>query len=105
MALEPIVIDGNVIQALPYPDKVSVVAYTAAAAASSAFQAGTNMVRLVASTACHVKIAADPTATTSDMYLAADVAEYFVVAEGQKVSAIQVSANGNLNVAEFSIGN
>lgn len=105
MALEPIVIDGQIIQALPYPDAVQILSYTGTADTSDAFSAGTNLIRIVSTTACHVKVAAGPTATTSDMYLPADVVDHIVVAEGQKISAIQASAGGDLSVSEYSIGN
>lgn len=40
------------------------------------------------------------TATTAGTYLPGLAAEYFTVSPGQKVSAIQVSANGTLYVTE-----
>lgn len=88
----------------PYrPVTTQVVAFTGTSAASSnAFGAGINVVRLVASSACHIKFDGSPTATTSDVYLPADWPEYFVVTQGQKVAAIQASAGGNLIVTEMS---
>jgi hypothetical protein len=52
--------------------------------------------------AAYIKIDNDPTATTADAYLAANVPEYFVVAPGEKVSAVQVSAPGTLTVTAVS---
>lgn len=78
-------------------------AYTSAAAAiSTAFGAGTNIVRVVATTAAHVKFAGTPTATTSDPYLKGGEPEYFVVTPGQKLSAVRVTTNGTVHVTECS---
>jgi hypothetical protein len=49
----------------------------------------------------YVKIGNSPTATSADMYMAADLPEYFTVSSGQKVSAVQVSAAGDLHVTEM----
>lgn len=92
----------NNIQAFK-PGTVQVVAYTGTSAASSnAFGTGTHLVRLVATTDCHIKFAGTPTATTSDMFLPAFTAEYFLAGEGEKVAAIQLSSGGNLNVTEMT---
>jgi hypothetical protein len=48
-----------------------------------------------------VKIGNSPTATAADMYMAANVPEYFTVSPGQKASAIQVSSGGDLHVTEM----
>lgn len=48
-------------------------------AQSDALTNATELVRVVASAACHIAIGADPTATTSDTYLVAGSAEYFAV--------------------------
>jgi hypothetical protein len=53
-------------------------------------------------TAAYVKVGNSPTATSSDVYMAADSAEYFTVRPGMKVSAIQVSSGGALHVTEVS---
>lgn len=85
------------------PVTTQVAAYTATSAAvTNAFGTGVHVVRLVSTTNCHVAFGTAPTATTSDMYLPADQAEYFVVSPGQKVAAVQVDAGGNLNVTEMS---
>lgn len=67
------------------------VAVGAASAASAAFQANTGMVRLISDVTCSVAFAASPTATTSNMRLAADSPEYFSVPVGSslKVAVIQ----------------
>ncbi len=57
---------------------------------SSTLNAGTRIIRLVSDTACHYKLAASPTATTSLQYLPANVIEYKWVGPGSglKVSVI-----------------
>jgi hypothetical protein len=78
-------------------------AYTSAAnAITNAIATGTQVVRVVPTTACHVKIGNTPTATTSDPYVKGGEAEYFVVTPGMKVSAIRVATNGTLHVTECS---
>ena len=80
-----------------------VVAYTGTAGTiSNAVASGVYVIRVVVTTAAHIAIGTDPTATTSDVYMPADTPEYFVVSPGEKVSAIQVSSGGNLHVTEVS---
>ena len=68
---------------------------------ANGFGAQTKTVRVIVTAAACVKIANSPTATTSDMYMAANVPEYFTVTPGQKVSAVQISAGGDLHVTEM----
>lgn len=71
------------------------VAYTGASAAcSTAFAAGTKQIRVTANSACCIKVAGSPTATTSDAYLPAHVVEYFTVNSGEKIAAIRASTDG-----------
>jgi hypothetical protein len=78
-------------------------AYTSAAnAITNAFGAGTQVVRVVPTTAAYVKIGNSPTATTSDVYMRGGEAEYFVATPGMKASAIRVTTNGTLHVTEVS---
>lgn len=79
------------------------VAYTGTAGTiTNAITPGVSIVRVVCTSAAYVKIGVNPTATTSDVYVAADSPEYFMVPdEGSiKVSAVQVSAGGTLHVTE-----
>jgi hypothetical protein len=79
------------------------VAFTSTSVAqTTALQAGTNVVRVISSTNCHIKIAKDPTATTSDAKLPPGVPEYFAVTAGQKVAAIRTTTSGTLYVTEVS---
>lgn len=73
----------------------------ASAAVTNPFGAYTSVVRLCATAACHIKVAATPTATTSDPYLPANVDWFIEVAPGQKVAAIQNAAAGVLHVTEM----
>lgn len=80
-----------------------VVAFTATSAAmTNAVGAGVTVVRLVATSACHINVGVTPTATTSNMYLPANVVQYLAISPGLKVAAIQNAAGGNLHVTEMS---
>lgn len=62
------------------------VSFTTTAGASSAFGTGTHFVRIITDAACHVAFGADPTATTNDPVLPANVIEYHHVRPGLKAS-------------------
>lgn len=68
----------------------------------NAIGSGTFKVRVVVTSAAYVKVDNSPTATSADVYMAADSPEYFTCTPGQKVSAIQVSSGGTLHVTEVS---
>jgi hypothetical protein len=76
------------------------VAYTTTAGTITNAVAS-RVVRVVCTTAAYVRIGLNPTADTSDMYMAAEVAEYFRIEPGHKVSARQVAAGGTLHVTEM----
>jgi hypothetical protein len=79
------------------------VAYTGTAGTIATVVASqTYKVRVLVTTDAYIKIGNTPTATTSDVYLPGLSAEYFTITPGQKVSAIQVSANGTLHVTEIT---
>jgi hypothetical protein len=78
------------------------VAVSGTSAQSTAVSAATGYVRLFATTLCHIRIGSNPTATTSNMPLGANVPEYFVVPSGMKVAAIQNSASGTLYITEVT---
>lgn len=85
------------------PDTTQTVTVgTTSAATTNGVGAQTYVVRLISTTACHVAFGAAPTATTSDMYLAANREENFVVTPGQKVAVIQNAAAGMLYVTEMT---
>jgi ABC-type taurine transport system substrate-binding protein len=79
------------------------VSFTSTSAANTtAFQSGTNVVRVIASTNCHIAFAQSPTATTSSAKLPPNEAEYFVVNAGEKIAAIRTTTSGTLYVTEVS---
>jgi len=79
------------------------IAYTGTAGTvANVCSAGVQKVRVVATSACYIAIGTSPTATTAGMYMPADTVEYFTIAAGEKVSAIQSSAGGTLHVTEIS---
>lgn len=79
------------------------VAYTGTAGTiTTAITAGVRKVRVIVTSAAYIKIGSSPTATTSDVYMPADGAEYFTISPGEKVSAIQVSSGGTLHVTEIA---
>jgi hypothetical protein len=61
-----------------------------------------SVIRVVVTTNAYIKIGASPTATTSDVFMAANIPEYFRCNPGvDKVSAIQAAAGGTLHVTEM----
>ena len=79
------------------------VAYTGTAGTiSNAISNGVQKVRVLCTTDAYVKIGSSPTATTSDAYVVGLSPEYFTCSQGEKVSAIQVSAGGTLYVTEIA---
>lgn len=46
------------------------------------------LVRIVASAAMHIAIAAEPTATNADMYLPAAMVDYLIIPKGCKIAAL-----------------
>lgn len=67
---------------------------------STAFQTTTSIVRVSSNVDCYIVFAANPTATSSGVFLPASSSEYFGVTGGQKVAVIQSSTTGILNVVE-----
>jgi hypothetical protein len=76
------------------------VAFTGTAGNSTAFTSKSGTIRVVATQACFIAIGTGVTATASSIYLPANVVQYFTMQEGERISAIQVSAGGNLHVTE-----
>lgn len=94
-------INGLTIQATA-PVTVQNVSYSTATQ-SAAFNAATKCVRLVASTGCYVLFGSNPTATTANgSRLVTDTPEYFAVNAGDKLSVIQQTSAGSLNVTEMA---
>ncbi|QHI99352.1 hypothetical protein GT347_16025 [Xylophilus rhododendri] len=72
------------------PAAQQTLAIAGASAASVAFSAKTNLVRLCSDVACYVEFATSPTASATKMRLPAGVPEYFGVqpGKGYKVAVI-----------------
>jgi hypothetical protein len=76
---------------------------TTSAASTNPVPTGVAAVRLLASTACYVKLGTSPTAdTTTSFMLAPNFPEIFTIRPGEKVAVIQVSASGTLNITELT---
>lgn len=75
------------------------VAYTGTAGNSTAAPVGISVVRVVTTTASFIAIGKTAVATANDAPMAANTPEYFKIFEGERVSAIQSAAGGNLHVA------
>jgi len=78
------------------------VAIGAASTASTAFAGGTKVIRVIATSACRIKIAVAPTALATSTYLTPGVPEVFQVASGETLAVIQVAAAGTLNITELA---
>lgn len=93
---------GTVMQAI-FQGAVSNVNFTGTAGLSGAFASATRAVRLSSTSDCYyvVSQAGATTATTSNgSLLAAGAIEYTGVNPGDKISVIQVSSAGTLNITE-----
>ena len=75
---------------------------SSSAAVSNAFAAGTEYVRIVSTTNCHITFAGSPTATTSLPYLPAGEIEIIKVSPGEKVAAILASGTGAIYISQLS---
>ena len=77
----------------------SKLAIGAASAVSAAIQS--KMVRLVATSDCHVAFGTDPTAVADGtcVFLPAGIPEYFVLSPGDKVAVIQDAVAGSLFIS------
>jgi len=77
----------------------SKISIGAASAPSAAIQS--KMVRLVATSDCHVAFGTNPTAVADGtcLFLPAGIPEYFVVNPGDKVAVIQDAAAGSLFIS------
>jgi hypothetical protein len=68
----------------------------------NAISTGVTRARVVVTSAAYVKVGKGVTATSADVYMAADSPEYVIISPGEVVSAIQVSAGGTLHVTEVA---
>jgi len=71
------------------------IAYDASTAITNAFGAQTYQVRVVANSACHIRIGdGAQTATAADPFLPANWVQVVTVTPGQRVSAIKAATGG-----------
>ena len=61
---------------------------TSAATAAVINDTDYQLVRIVATAAMHIAIAAEPTATNADMYLPAAMVDYLIIPKGCKIAAL-----------------
>lgn len=92
--------NGRGLPCVALDNAMTPVSISGSSAQSAAFGANTNIIRVVSTTNCHIAFGANPTATTNDSYLPANVVEYFIVTPGQKIAFIQNSGSGSGYVAE-----
>ena len=79
------------------------VAVGASSAASSAVNANTREIRVIATVDAYVEISSSPTASSSSFILPAFTVEYFRVAGSDKVAVLRVgSVTGTSRVTELS---
>jgi 2-methylaconitate cis-trans-isomerase PrpF len=100
-------LDGNAepVQVMrPRPGSTETVSYTTSAGATSAAYTNNIVVRLYATSNCHVEFG--PTAssdvTTSSMPLPAGSVEYFYVNKGDLIAVVQDTASGTLFITEMA---
>jgi len=78
------------------PGKTQVIAYSGTPGTSAAVGSMTNRIRLVATTAALVTLG-----DATNLYLAPNWPEVFLVSGGQSLTVAQVSAGGNLYLTEL----
>lgn len=80
---------GGVPQIAKFPAVASqTIAIAGSSAQSSAFNVATRFIRVTTDIACHIAVAANPTATTSLLRMGPDAVEYFGVTPGHKIAVI-----------------
>ena len=78
------------------------VAVGSSSTQSTALSSETIIVRVVADVDCYLAFGDNPTATTSDLFLAAGSAEYFGVTPATKIAVLYTGSNGYLNIVEMN---
>lgn len=93
-------VDGHVAQCMSL-GTAQTIAYTASSAAGTAFGANTHIIRVQATTDCHIRFGlGTPTAVATDTPLTAGVSEYFAVFPSLNIAVIRDAADGTLYVTE-----
>ncbi|NUY33291.1 hypothetical protein F0160_22665 [Paraburkholderia sp. JPY303] len=85
----------------PIPGTGQMLAFTATAVTSTAFDTYTQAVQISATANCHVRVGAG--ATNKDMFVKASDPPYILrVGNGEVISVVQDTAGGNLFVIELT---
>jgi hypothetical protein len=90
---------GGVFQAI-FAGAEQRVATGAAHELSNAFGGATQIVRLYCTEDVYLAFGPTPEATNQSLFLPAETIEYFGVAPGEKLSALQATAGGTLYITE-----
>ena len=81
--------ENNIAPIARLPSNVDqTVAIGGSTTASSAFASNTNFIRVHTDSICSIAVGITPTATTSNLRLAAGQTEYFAVSPGLKIAVI-----------------
>jgi hypothetical protein len=83
-----------------FPGTTQKITTSASSQQSAAFAAATTIVRLIATKACYIKFAANPTAAATDVFLPENVVEYFGVTGAEKLAVIWSTEEGVLHICE-----
>ena len=80
-----------------------VLTAASSSAASDAFGANTEYIRVVSTIATYIQIAVSPTAAASTAYLPADDVEYIKVSEGEMIAVLRGGgSDGKVSVTELT---
>jgi|TARA_Y100001972_G_C7583307_1_gene292544 hypothetical protein len=93
---------GNSTDSLFAVVSTQTVNVTDTSAQSAAIASGIHHVRLVSTSNCHYLIGANPTATTSSVYLPANVIEKIRINQGEKIAIIRNSGDGVAHITSLS---
>lgn len=87
----------------PKADSTQTLSYTATKATTGSSFSAERLVRLYATTLCHVEISptADADIDTNSMPLGAGAVEYFYVKSGDFISAVRNASDGSLYITEM----
>jgi len=84
------------------PQTTHTISASTSSAASSAFNAQTQVVMVTTTGACFVEFSAAPTATSASTYIVADTPYFFSALGSGKVAAIMASGTATVYVTELS---
>lgn len=84
--------------ALPVVRPGATTSVAVGAESSQSGPLGSTVVRVVATTDCHVSFGADPAADATSLYLPANMPEYFACSGEEKIAVIRDTADGTLYI-------